>query len=178
MEKELSAKDSRFKLGEEFKEDIQVKPDMSVQARMKVKLHTRGRWVSSTFMFEGDMTIRKFMVKSWYQFCSNFGAEWWRTSDHSSRILIRKDWKDRYGPYHMGQFVTPIIWSCLLQSFVFTYSIQNSMSESLFDPLHCTVCFLHTWVTFVGTRSWNYLCVVILRVVHDAHNCRLIFRRL
>ena len=27
MEKEISAKDSRFKLGEEFKEDIQVKPD-------------------------------------------------------------------------------------------------------------------------------------------------------
>ena len=36
MEKELSAKDSRFKLGEEFKEDIQVKPDMSIQAKMKV----------------------------------------------------------------------------------------------------------------------------------------------
>ena len=40
MEKELSAKDSRFKLGEEFKEDIQVKPDMSIQAKMKVKSHT------------------------------------------------------------------------------------------------------------------------------------------
>ena len=39
MEKELSAKDSRFKLGEEFKEDIQVKPDMSIQAKMKVMSH-------------------------------------------------------------------------------------------------------------------------------------------
>ena len=37
MEKEISAKDSRFKLGEEFKEDIQVKPDMSIQAKLKVK---------------------------------------------------------------------------------------------------------------------------------------------
>ena len=37
MEKELSSKDSRFKLGEEFKEDIQVKPDMSLQAKLKVK---------------------------------------------------------------------------------------------------------------------------------------------
>ena len=36
MEKEISAKDSRFKLGEEFKEDIQVKPDMSIQAKLKV----------------------------------------------------------------------------------------------------------------------------------------------
>ena len=34
MEKEISAKDSRFKLGEEFKEDIQVKPD--IQAKLKV----------------------------------------------------------------------------------------------------------------------------------------------
>ena len=41
MEKELSAKDSRFKLGEEFKEDIQVKPDMSIQAKMKVISHTQ-----------------------------------------------------------------------------------------------------------------------------------------
>jgi len=42
MEKEISAKDSRFKLGEEFKEDIQVKPDMSIQAKLKRKREFKG----------------------------------------------------------------------------------------------------------------------------------------
>lgn len=51
MEKELSAKDSRFKLGEEFKEDIQVKPDMSIQAKMKVMSHTGSTKLKIRFGF-------------------------------------------------------------------------------------------------------------------------------
>ena len=51
MEKDLSAKDSRFKLGEEFKEDIQVKPDMSIQAKMKVMSHTGSTKLKIQFGF-------------------------------------------------------------------------------------------------------------------------------